>query len=110
MPDSNEEVRDRLAARPVVPISIPTITADTNLTSRPCLLCGWSLRETTGAATAAGEFKAGNDNTNPNVGEQALASAGTGSLALMDEGVLCEGGLRIHVVSGSLAGVAYVRI
>lgn len=108
--DSNRTLRDQLLERPVLPIPIPTTTADKALCNRVCLFCGWSLRETTGAATATVEFEASASTTGPQVGEQQLASGGTGSQFLGTEGVLCEAGLLLHVISGSVTGVAYARV
>lgn len=108
--DSNEGIRDRLLSRPLLPLPIPTITTDKTLTTRVCLFCGWSLRETTGSAPATAEFHGGTDTTNPIVGEEQMASGTAGTKHLGTEGVLCESGLMIHVISGSVTGVAYVRV
>jgi len=108
--DSNATLRDRLLQRPVLPVPIPTITADKPLVTRPCLLVGWSLRETTSSATATAEFSASTDPAGPFAGEQQLASGGSGSFHVCNEGLLCEAGLMIHVISGSVRGVAYVRM
>ena len=91
-------------------IPVPTTTTDTQLTSRPCLLVGWSLRETTAAAVAAVQLFSGGSTGGVLVGEQALASGGTGNHQVAPDGVLCEGGLFLDVLSGSVAGVVYVRI
>lgn len=109
MADTNATLRDRLLERPVLPVPIPTTTTDKALITRPCLLVGWSLRETTGAAVASAEFDAAPSSGGPTVGEQSLASAGSGSQHLCNEGVLCEGGVFLHVVSGSVTGVVYAR-
>lgn len=110
MADTNSEVRDRLAERPIVPIPIPTTSADLTLVTLPVLLVGWSLRETTGSGAAVAEFIAGQSTTNEVAGEQALASGGTGSQFLGDEGLLCEAGLLVHRVSGTFTGCVWVRI
>lgn len=110
MADSNATLRDRLLQRPIIPVPIPTTTTDKAVTTRPCLLCGWSLRETTGAAVASVEFEAAQSTGGPACGEQQMASAGTGSQSINSEGVLCEGGLFLHVVSGSVTGCAWVRV
>lgn len=108
--DSNRALRDRLAERPIIPLPIPTTNADKPLTTRACILCGWSLRETTGGATATVEFEAAQGTQGPPVGEQQMASGGTGSQVLPDEGVLCEGGVFLHVTSGSVTGCIWVRL
>jgi len=109
MADSNAALRDRLLERPVTPLNIPTTTADIKLTTKAILLVGWSLRETTASATATAEFEGSMDTAGPHVGEQQIASGGTGSFQICLEGVLCESGLLLHVISGSVAGCAYVR-
>lgn len=98
-----------LSDQPCLAIPIPTITADTTLSSRPGLLVGWSLRETTGAATAVAEFIGAAGATAPVVGEQQLASGASGSFMVAPDGGYCPAGLSIHVVSGSVRGVAYYR-
>jgi len=110
MADSNATLRDALMERPVLPIPIATTTTDTTLTSKPCLLCGWSLRETTGSAAATCEFDGSRDPAGPTTGEILLAAGTSSSFSLMDEGVLCESGLLLHVISGSVKGVAYARV
>jgi hypothetical protein len=108
--DTNALLRDRLLDRPILPIPIPTTTADKGLVTRPCLLIGWSLRETTGAGTASVEFEGSQSTAGPIVGEQVLASGGSGNQHIANEGVLCEGGLLLHVVSGSVTGVVWARV
>ena len=109
MTQSDVEVGDQLAQLPVVAISIPTSTADRSLSTRPGLLVGWSLRETTGGGAAVVEFEGSQDTAGPHVGEQALASGGTGSFQVAPDGAYCPAGLMLHVISGSVAGVAYYR-
>lgn len=99
-----------LSEHQAVSIDIPATAADKALTNRPCLLFGWSLRETTGAGTAAAEFFNGGSAAAPRVGEQALASAGTGGQGPGGPGIFCDGGLFLHVVSGTLAGCVYVKL
>jgi hypothetical protein len=108
--DSNAALRDQLLERPIRAIDIPTSTADRELVQRVCLLVGWSLRETTGSATATAEFFAAQGTAGPRVGEQQMASGASGSLAIANEGVLCEAGVNLHVVSGSVAGCIWVRV
>lgn len=110
MPDSNAGVRDRLLLRPIVPITIQATAADVTLVTKAVLLCGWSLRETTGGGAASCEFRTGDASTGAILGEQALASAGTGSQWLGDEGVLAESGVVVHRVAGTFTGTIWIRI
>lgn len=108
-PDSLGGVRDRLLERPIRPIHIETTTADVKALTVPGLLVGWSFRETTGSATAAVELFGSQSTGTPIAGEQTLASGGSGSQTVSNEGVLCEGGILVHVVSGSVRGTLWVR-
>lgn len=109
MAASDDAVAAQLADQPCIAIPIPTITADTQLSTRPGLLVGWSLRETTGSAAAAVEFIGAVGTTAPVVGEQQMASGLSGSFQVGPDGAYCPAGLSIHVVSGSVRGVAYYR-
>lgn len=101
---------DIVGERPVRAFNIATITADLQVTTRPCLLMGWSLRETTGSAAAAAELFNGSTTGGSRAGEQALASGGSGGQVCPDDGVWCDSGLLIHVVSGSLTGSVWLKV
>lgn len=98
-----------LRDRPTISIPIPSTTADLILVGRPCILCGWSIRENAGAA-AGFDFHAGPDNTGLQVGSQALASGGNSLVGPGVDGPYCPGGLRIQVTSGTVKGAVWVKV
>lgn len=74
------------------------------------LLCGWSVRETTGAAAAVFRLHDGRD-----VNEPVLASANLAANESIRDNFatpglrVTTGGIFLEVVSGSIEGVIYVR-
>lgn len=109
MAASDDALAAQLSEQPCIAIPIPTITGDTPLSTRPGLLVGWSLRETTGSAAAAAEFIGAGSGTAPVVGESQMASGTADTKQVAPDGAYCPSGLSIHVVSGSLRGTAYYR-
>lgn len=110
MPDTNVELYNQIRLRPVVPRPFVATGSDFVLVSRPCMLAGWSFRETTGAATATAELYDGSNTTGRVAAEQQVASGGTASQMIFSDGLFCEGGVFMHFVSGSLVGCIYVRV
>lgn len=110
MAGTRDQLKDQLLESAILPFDIPTTTADTEIVSRPCLLVGWSLIETTGSAGAKAEFFAAQGTQGPRVGESNMASGTSDTQTLAAEGVLCEGGVNLHVISGSVRGVVYARV
>lgn len=85
------------------PIPIPVTTVSVLAIDSLCWLTGWSFRETTGAAAAAVELRSGGNV----IGEAAIPSGGTATQWLGPNGVRCEGGVTVHIVSGSVIGAVY---
>lgn len=110
MVNSQGPLRDRLADRPVLPLSFTARTADKSLSNTAVLLVGWSIRESTGSAVATVELEGNQGTGDPHVGEIQLASGASETKFLGDEGVLCEGGLNLHVIAGSVSGCVYARV
>ena len=108
--DSAMLIVERLRERPCRPIPIPATGASHTLTSRPALLVGWSLRESTGAAAASVEFLSGTSANSGIAGEQQLAQGVSASQTIADEGCLCEGGIYLSVISGSVVGCVWARV
>lgn len=107
--DSIQAFRDRLRERPARPVPVPTTTTDVPVLGKACLVVGWSFRETTGSARAAATLVNGSGATGDSAAEIGILSGGGHVQGLGDEGVLCEGGLFLHVVTGSVAGTVYAR-
>jgi hypothetical protein len=110
VPDTNASLRDRLLERPIVPITIPTTSADVPVTSKACLLVGWSFFETSGSAGATAEIRSGDASTGTYVAGVSLASGGAASQHAANEGILCEGGISVHRLGGSFRGSVWIRI
>lgn len=90
----------------VTVVSVPTTTAGQEIASGRCWLAGWSLRETTGAATAEVEFTSGG---NP-VGESSMIAGGSDTHWLGDHGIGVSGDVTLNVISGSVRGAVYVAV
>ena len=86
------------------PLAIPVTTVDVALISGECVLFGWSLRETTGAAVATCEMQ----DSGGAIGEIGLAAGGVNTQWFGSLGVHISGQVKLHVVAGSVTGVAYV--
>lgn len=110
MAGSNASIRDRLLLRPVVPITVPPASASQTPITMVCLLCGWSFRETSGSAVSVLELRTGDATSGAILGEAALASGGTNTQWLGDEGVLAEAGVVVARLSGAYIGTLYVRV
>lgn len=84
-----------IRGRPTIAINVPATAAGVRLTTRDCLLVGWSLRETTGAAPALVELIDGGDTTGSPVAEIAIPAPPLG-----------EGGGTVTDVDASSATAA----
>lgn len=74
------------------------------------LLCGWSVRETTGAAAAVFRLHDGRDVTAPILASANLAANESIRDNFATPGIrIRTGGVFLEVVSGSIEGVIYVR-
>lgn len=91
---------------PAIVVSVATTTTSERLVSSPCSLVGWSLRETTGAASAEVEFTSGN---NP-IGESSIGPNGSDTHNMSGNGVYVQSDITLNVVSGSVRGAIYVRL
>lgn len=89
-----------------VVVSVPTTTTNQHIASAPCWLVGWSLRETTGAATAEVELSSGG---NP-IGESSIGNGGSDTRIMSGMGVLVRSDITLTVISGSVRGAIYIRV
>lgn len=110
MAGSNASIRDRLLLRPVVPVTVPGASASQTPITMVCLLCGWSFRETSAGAVSVLELRTGDASTGAVLGMIALASGGSNTQWLGDEGVLAEAGVVVARISGAYSGTLYVRV
>lgn len=91
------------------PISIEALAADAGLFGSGVRLCGWSARETAGAAAALRLWDSntvGQGNIAGNIG---LAADLSESVWIGDKGVLCVGGLSVEVVAGEADLTVWLR-
>ena len=98
-------MRDR-AARPV---QFGATAAGERLVSGPAILLGYSIRESTGAAAAAVRLRNGADATGAIVATIGLAASGSDTQMPTDPGLICDVGVWLEVVSGSVEGSVHVR-
>ena len=96
-----------LGATPVLPVSIPLGQSGV-VVNGAALLYGWSLRETTGAATAQLDIIDGGDATGQLVATVVVPSGGSVADYLAGIGVLCRRGVFVHAVAGSVVGAVWV--
>jgi hypothetical protein len=97
---------DWLSAQPTIPIPVLSTSASAKIYTRPCLLVGWSLRETTGAAAAQAEFWNGADTTGELVAEVTIPAPLPGSVGNTDTDVDASATGAASAMAPSLAGVA----
>ena len=71
--------------------------------------CGWSLIETTGAASAIIELYDGMDATGQLIAVADLGAAGTIPPVLDNDGVSLDRGLFLNVLGGTVRGAMWVR-
>jgi hypothetical protein len=87
-------------------ISIPATAATEVLCAGRCRLAGWSLRESTGAATATVEFTSGG---NP-VGELQLGDGESDTQYMGDTSIHMPSDLTLNVIAGSVVGAVYLFV
>jgi hypothetical protein len=95
-----------LILRPTIAIPIPTTAASVKLLNRQCILDGWILRETTGAAPALVEFIDGADATGVIVGEAAIPAPSQISGLNVDTDVDAAVSVAAATATATLPGVA----
>lgn len=101
---------ESLREQPTIPFPLSAVATSTGVTRRPCILVGWSLRESTGGATAAVRLIDGGDATGQNVAAISLASGGSDHEGIGPDGPLCNQGLFLQIVSGSVEGSLWIKV
>ena len=91
------------------PLSIPATTTDALLTSMEIRLCGWSLRETTGAALGTARLRGGGTVAGEIIAGISVPAGGSDSTWFGDLGFRCGAGLFLDMISGRLEGAVFVR-
>lgn len=107
MPASNAALRDRLLESPFLPISQAAAVTG-QVVGNACIFGGWSVRETAGAAAVV-ELYSGTGTSTPFLAGISLAANGAETDPAPDEGILCEGGIFLNVVSGTVRVSVWAR-
>lgn len=96
-------------ARAAKPVPLPSIAASSKVFSGRCALVGWALYEPAGVA-ASFDFFDGQDATGTLVGGVSMAANGSSVGGLPDGGVLCEQGLYLARVAGTIRGAIFIQV
>lgn len=86
-------------------VTVPATAADVTVLNGPVQLCGWSLREPTGLASAVAEIQDGNRV----LGEVDMPAGSTKTEWLGRDGLHVHGQITVHLVAGSITGCIYAR-
>lgn len=100
---------DLLQSRPAVAIPINSAAATKVLVGGPCILIGWSFRETAANVTTF-DFKDGLDANGQDAGSNALAASGAQAQSVGVNGSLHKSGITIVIGgTGTLRGAVWVK-
>ena len=91
------------------PLSFLAQAADFTIFPQGVKLCGWSVRETAGAAATGRFYNTATVGQGEVIGGVSLAANAADNVNISDEGVLCEGGLSFNRISGTLDVIVYIR-
>lgn len=91
------------------PVQVPGNGAATILITEEVLLVGWSIRETTGAASAVFQLFSGTTTGGLQVAEIGLGPGLDSTPPIPYGGINCYNGLMINPVSGTVRGAVWVR-
>lgn len=97
------EIDVDISAGEVRVISVEATTANKTVVQGMSWLAGWSLRESTGAATASCHFESGGNL----VAMVSLASGGADTQWIGGHGVKCRQDITLVIDSGSVEGAVY---
>src|SRR6185437_2376985 len=103
-----QAVYEALRSRPTIAIPINTETASRTLYGKPCILVGWAIRETAGAA-AVWDLLSGGDDTGSIAASISLAANGNSIAEPTGDGPLLQSWLRAKRTSGTIAGAVWVK-
>jgi len=91
-----------------VTVTVPVIAATTNIVGRAVWVTGFSLRESTGAATADVDLVAGADGNGDTLAVVTLAARESVRDVMPGQGVYSNDGVTVKVNAGSVRGCVYV--
>jgi hypothetical protein len=98
-----ESISVDVVAGAVVAIPVPVTAADITVLSGYAYLFGYSIRESTGAATATVEIQ---DGGHP-IAELSLGNGGADTRWFGPMGVCVRSDITLHILSGSITGAIY---
>lgn len=100
---------ERLREMPTIAYPLLAVTTGKVLISRPCMIVGWTITEQTGSAVAKFQLWNGGSTGGVLVATVGLASAGSSVNPPTDDGILCESGVFLDIVSGQVQGAVYLK-
>jgi hypothetical protein len=92
-----------------IPITVPT-TVSAAVVGPACVVLGWSLRETTGAAPATVEVWDGQDTTGQLIATISLLAGQSTRDWLGPQGVITTRGLFVSIVAGAIKGAIWALL
>lgn len=98
-----------LQAAPTVALAVSSAAGSSRLVGQGCILVGWSIRETSGAAAAALTLYNGSDQTTQLVAGIGIVSGGSVVEGVGADGPFCDQGLFVHQESGAWSGAVWVK-
>lgn len=108
--DDLAALRLALLLIPPRPLPTGTINASKSLLNMACILTGFSFREAAGTpALAQLELFDGADNTGGLVSAIAIAASGSVQVGQGIEGVICQQGLFLSMIAGTVRGSVWAR-
>lgn len=100
----------QIAENPTVAEQWPAGTGSGEVTTRPCLLMGWSVRESSGSAAAVIRLRNGHTTDGAIAASIGLATSGSTTDTAGPDGVWCDSGLYLEVVSGAVEASIWVKV
>lgn len=100
----------RLKAQPAVAVGFSALGADQVLTTKPCILVGWSAREASGSAAASFKITDGTTAGGQLAVAVNLATSGTDHEAVGADGLYCDSGLFFDFLSGSVDLSVWIKV
>lgn len=94
--------------RPIIGIPTASPAVSGQVTAEAAEVCGWSLRETAGAAATV-ELWNGNGTGGERLFVLALAANGSSTTGPLEHGIDFGRGVYLEVVAGSVNGAVWVR-
>lgn len=105
----DQEQWEYLQSRPTIAIPVLSTDGSRQLTSRPCILAGIGVRETSGAAAASFDLYDGSGTGGVRAASIGLVANGGVYSGISPEGPACFRGLWLQQGAGAWTGTVYVK-